>query len=306
VAKNVFRPTEIVNLTNRIFIDAPVVKKEMPVKKEEIAADNSAEKMAELQKEVEEFRVSWEEEKRRMIEEANVEANKIITEAEELAFEKVKEKTNEAQKIRQDAASEVKKIIDDAKKEASAVEQDALSKIKEIEREAQERGYKDGHEKGYKDGGQEVERLIERLHAIISKAIEKRNQIIEESETQVINMVLLIAKKVIKVISENQKNVVINNVMQALLKVKGSGDVVIRVNPDDLDLASSHIDSFLKRLEQGRNISILEDTSVDRGGCVIETDFGQINARISSQLHEIEEKILEMMPISSKAIGEKK
>ena len=44
--------------------------------------------------------------------------------------------------------------------------------------------------------------------------------IIEESETQVINLVLLIAKKVIKVISENQKNVVINNVVQALRKLQ--------------------------------------------------------------------------------------
>ena len=48
------------------------------------------------------------------------------------------------------------------------------------------------------------------------------------------------------------------------------------------------------------SVTIMEDTTVDRGGCIIETDFGQIDARISSQLHEIEEKILELMPIRSK------
>jgi flagellar assembly protein FliH len=45
---------------------------------------------------------------------------------------------------------------------------------------------------------------------------------------------------------------------------------------------------------------VLEDSSVDKGGCIIETDFGQIDARISSQLHEIEENITELMPIRTK------
>jgi len=304
VAKNVFRPTEITNLSKKVYIQPPTLKIEEPETKAEIQEDDSEERMAELQKEVEEFRLNWENEKNRMIEEARVEAEKIVQEAEELAFDKVKEKTDDAQKVRQEATDEVKKIVEDAKKHAAEIEKEAEEKVQQFEKEAYERGYNEGHEKGYKEGEQEAERLVHQLHTIITKAIEKRNEIIEESETQLINMVLLIAKKVIKVISENQKNVVVNNVMQALLKLKGSGDIIIKVNPDDLDLTSSHKETFQKRIEKDRNISILEDTSVDRGGCVIETDFGQINARISSQLHEIEEKILEMIPITSKAMGD--
>ena len=111
---------------------------------------------------------------------------------------------------------------------------------------------------------------------------------------------LLIAKKVIKVISENQKNVVINNVVQALRKLKSRGEVVIRVNLADLELTSAHIGDFMKMVENVKSITVLEDSSVDRGGCVLETDFGQIDARISSQLSEIEERILELAPIRAK------
>jgi flagellar assembly protein FliH len=56
-------------------------------------------------------------------------------------------------------------------------------------------------------------------------------------------------------------------------------------------------------VENVRSISVLEDSSVDKGGAMIETDFGQIDARIASQLHEIEEKILELMPIKNKTPG---
>jgi len=54
-------------------------------------------------------------------------------------------------------------------------------------------------------------------------------------------------------------------------------------------------------VEGAKSIQIVEDTTVDPGGCIIETDFGEIDARISSQLSELEQKILEISPIRSKA-----
>ena len=115
-----------------------------------------------------------------------------------------------------------------------------------------------------------------------------------------INLVLLIASKVIKVISENQKNVVINNVIQALRKLKNRGEVVIRVNLEDVKLTSDHVKDFMRMVENVSSITVVEDSTVDRGGCLIETDFGEIDARISSQFREIEEKIMELGPIKVK------
>jgi len=302
VAKNVFKPQEIMYRTRKVFIEPPQIEREEP-QPVEVAEEYTGPTVEDLRREAEEFRKRWEEEKQQMIEKAKAEADRIIKEAEKVAFEEVKKKNNQAQKIRQEAEDEAKRIIDEAKKKAEEIERDIQLKVDEIEKEAYERGYKEGHERGYQEGREEVKRLVERLHTIISKAIEKRNEIIEESETQIINLVLLIAKKVIKVISENQKNVVINNVVQALRKLKSRGDVVIRVNLADLELTSEHIKDFMSMVENVKSISVLEDSSVDRGGCIIETDFGQIDARISSQLHEIEEKILELMPIKSKGEG---
>ena len=54
-------------------------------------------------------------------------------------------------------------------------------------------------------------------------------------------------------------------------------------------------------MENVKNISVIEDSTVDQGGCIIETDFGEIDAKISSQLNELEQRILEVSPIRSKA-----
>jgi flagellar assembly protein FliH len=303
MAKNVFRPTEVVNLTKKVFIEPPkIVKTEEPIKIEKEPEEYLGPSLDDLRRESEEFKAQWDQTKAQMIEEAKREAERIVKEAEETAFEEVKRKTNQAQKAKQDAEVESKRIIEEAQKKVAEIEAGINQKMEQIENEAFDKGYREGHEKGYQGGQEEVQRLVERLHLILTKAIEKRNEIIEESETQLINLVLLISKKVIKVISENQKNVVINNVIQALRKLKSRGDVVIRVNLSDLELATEHTKDFLKMVENVKSVTIMEDSSVDKGGCIIETDFGQIDARISSQLHEIEEKIVELMPI--KARGE--
>jgi len=303
VAKNVFRANEIMYQSRKVFIQPPAVEAEEPAVLEEAAETYAGPTLEDLKREAEEFQSRWEEEKARMIGAAEEEAEKIRKEAERAAFDEVKRKNNQAQRIRQEAEDEASRIIAEATRKAEEVEADIKQKVEKVEQEAYGAGHKEGREAGFAEGRAELARLVENLNRIVTAAIEKRNEIVAESETQVINLVLLIAKKVIKVISENQKNVVINNVVQALRKLKSRGEVVIRVNLADLELTSEHINDFLQMVDNVKSVTVLEDSSVDRGGCIIETDFGEIDARISSQLHEIEERILELMPIRSKGEG---
>ena len=50
-------------------------------------------------------------------------------------------------------------------------------------------------------------------------------------------------------------------------------------------------------VESLENVRIEEDSRVDPGGCIIETSFGDIDARIQTQLQVLEEKIRELVPL---------
>jgi flagellar assembly protein FliH len=207
VAKNVFKPQEIMYLSRKIFIEPPKIAAEEPVQEAETVEEQreggeyTGPTVDDLKKEADQFRRNWEQEKGKLLSEAQAEAAKIRKEAEQVAFDEVKRKNNQAQKIRQDAEDQAQGILAEARQKAADLESDIKQRVTQTEREAYERGYADGHAKGYDEGKAEVQRLIESLHSIITRAIEKRNEIIEEAETQIINLVLLIVKKVIKVIS---------------------------------------------------------------------------------------------------------
>ena len=59
----------------------------------------------------------------------------------------------------------------------------------------------------------------------------------------------------------------------------------MRVNPGDLERMREHRDELLNDGEI-KNFRIIEDQRVDRGGVVVETDGGTIDARISTQVNE--------------------
>jgi len=301
VAKRVFRSMEIIPSDIKISIDVPDLKlkeKEIPELSEAETFDGKT--IEDLKKEAEAFEAQFEEKKNKMIQEAEEEAKVIIERAKSEAFEIIKKKNDEVQELRKKSELDSKILLKMQKKEAQKIESEIRNKETEILNEARKRGYQDGWEEGINKGTEEVKRLVERIQIILNTAIQKRNEIFIETEQQIIGLVLLIAKKVIKVISENQKNVVINNVIQSLRKLKSRGEVAIRVNLADLELTTKHKQDFIEMVEGVKSIKILEDSTVDRGGCIIDTDFGSIDARISSQLHEIEDKILELMPIQSK------
>lgn len=299
MAKNLFRSGEV-NLTgNKVMISSPeeFPSLEAPDEPEELVEEYTGPTAEDLRREAELFKQQWESEKEAMIAAAKTEADQIVQDAERLAFEEVRKKNDEAQEAKEHAEAEAKRIVENAKAEAGRIISDAQSEAADITKKAHDDGYEQGREEGFESGRAEVERLIDRVHEVLSRAIARRNQIIEESESQIIHLVLQMAKKVIKVISENQRNVVVNNVVQALRKLKEKSDVIVRVNLKDVKLTTEHAQDILRMAEKAGNITVVEDSSVDPGGAIIETDFGEIDARISSQLREIEDRILELTPI---------
>lgn len=302
MAKTVFRPNEIKACSGSVMLKLPV---NFEPEVEEVEAEPvevyEGPTVEELRKEAEEYKVQWEAEKQSLLDKAQAEAKEIVAKAEQAAFDEVKRQTDQAQVAKTNAEVEAADVLKKANEEAAAIIAQAQEEKQKIHDEAYKTGFDEGREKGYEEGNLEAQRLIDRLHVILDRIMDKRQEILDNTEQQIVELVLLMARKVVKVISENQRNVVMSNVLQALRKVKGRGDVIVRVNLADVKLTTEHTKDFMRAVENIQNITVAEDSSIDRGGCIIETDFGAIDARISSQLAELEQKILEISPIKTVA-----
>ena len=243
----------------------------------------------------------WEIEKQNMLAEAQARADEIVKKAEDAAFAEVKRQTDQAQIIKTEAETVAQETQKAAQAEAQKMLDEARAQVEKLKSDSSKEGFDQGHEEGFQKGYAEAVRLVDRLHKIVDSVMQRREEILNETERQIVELVILITRKIVKVISENQKAVILSNVLSALKKVKGRGDVTIRVNLADVQLTTEHIQDFISRVEAIKGITVMEDSTVESGGCIVETDFGAIDARISSQLTELEEKIMEISPIKSVA-----
>lgn len=266
---------------------------------EEVVPEYTGPTADDLRREAEAFKVQWEAEKQRMLEEAQSKADEIVRKAEDAAFAEVKRQTNQAQVVKNDAERAAQEIVQKAQEEAARIVEEARVEQENLRKSSHTEGYNQGREEGFAEGKGEVDRLIGRTHKILEGVMARREEILSETEQQIVELVILMTRKVVKIISESQKSVIMANVLQALKKVKGRGSVSIRVNLEDVRLTTEHIQEFIRQVENVQGITVLEDSTVDKGGCVVETDFGAIDARIQSQLSELESAILEISPVKT-------
>ncbi len=299
MAKTVFRPGEAKNIEEKIML--PLYKDYSPIEDVEVQEEEeyTGPTAEDLRREAEEYKVQFEQEKLQLKADAQKEADRIIKAAEDTAFAEVKRQTDQAAVIKADAENEAAAIIEKAKAEAAQIVAEANAQHDKIVSEARSEGFEQGSQEGFEKGSAEVERLIERMHKILEAVMQRREEILQDTESQIVELVILMARKVIKILSENQKNVIMANTVAALRKVKTRGNVTLRVNIEDVKLTTAHADEFIQHVENVQGITVQEDSSVEKGGCIVETDFGAIDARISSQLTELENKILEVSPVKN-------
>lgn len=81
---------------------------------------------------------------------------------------------------------------------------------------------------------------------------------------------------------------VVDIVATALLQAGAPRDVTLRVHPDDLKALERGRPRLLERCARTQVVHLRPDPAVSRGGCIVETELGTVDARLPIQLEAIE------------------
>ena len=207
--EKVFKAKSIVELTQKVNIAVPhnVSKEELDY--EEAQEEYRGPSIEEIEAEIAGIRAKWEEDLRDMRRKASDEADRIMEDAKNQAFEIFKSKQNEAHVISEQAKVDASKIIQDANAEKAKIESESESIRDAAYKEGYAKGYDEGFEKSFSDSNNDLTKLAEQLRKILGETINKRNEIIDAAEAQVIEVAVLIAKRVVKMLTERDKGIVI-------------------------------------------------------------------------------------------------
>jgi flagellar assembly protein FliH len=299
--RNVFRNGEIALDGGTVVLNAPFEKEPEPVETLPDVPLYTGPTADDLRREAEEFKQNWEVEKEAMLGAVKIESAEILDAAKEAAEKLRLVAEDELASLRRNAEEEIAVLRKSCDEEIARAKAETEASLDALKAAAQAEGREAGHSEGYATGAAESERVLSRIRTVLEGIQNKREEIFEDAERQVVELALLFTKKVITVLTAQNRDIVIANIKEALQKIHKSGRVTIKVNTADLQVSTEHKAQFIASLEGAGPIDIMEDSTIAEGGCVVESDFGEIDARISSQIAELESKIVELSPIKEKS-----
>lgn len=157
------------------------------------------------------------------------------------------------------------------------------------------------YEKGFTDGQRSAtERLdkeyleklsnkYDEIKKIISEFDNALNEYSKEFERIVINLSLAISEKIVH--REISQESVINNVLRESIKrVIGSNKIIVRLNPFDIERINSESNNIFND-DSYSKMKFEADEKIEPGGCFIETEIGNVDAKISSQFIEMKKNL---------------
>ncbi len=171
-------------------------------------------------------------------------------------------------------------------KEDPTAKEDFKSRIARLEREAYEKGFAQGQKDGLDLEKSKMEEMGKQYEALLLELRDLKIQIFHESEGEMLRLVELMLKKIIGEEIKTNSAVIKHCISSAAKFLTDKRKVRIIINPDDMEEVKKMLPDLVK-LTKGGNFQLMEDPSIGKGGCMLETGFGRVNATIEDQIDEM-------------------
>ncbi len=178
-------------------------------------------------------------------------------------------------------------ILNRSLDEANRIVEEAHNEAGAIREQAKKEGFDKGHEEGYKSGLAEAKPIIETFNALIEELTTVRKEFYVQAEREMIDLVLSVAHTVMGLEVERNPALVQNVILKAVEQIRVREKISIRINQEDMAQAEKTLPEISKIVGDTEKVSFRSDPYITRGGCMVETNIGMIDARLESQLEAI-------------------
>jgi len=136
-------------------------------------------------------------------------------------------------------------------------------------------------------------KVIVQLESLMENIRSEFSLLQQRSEEIVIRFTLAIAEQILRREVILDDTVVLQQIKEGLRRVLGVDHIKVRVNPIDEAMVREHRAAVAMGSDSLRDMLIEADEKVERGGCILESDSGNVDVRLSTQLKRIEAALLE-------------
>lgn len=133
----------------------------------------------------------------------------------------------------------------------------------------------------------ETQRERDRLTRAVEALRLQSERLAEQARADAIEIAFQIARKIVDTELRQSPEPLFGLVRSALMQAGEAGRVQLRVHPEDGAILRANTAQVAQAAPAVARLEILDDSSLERGDCLIDTDFGEIDGRLSTRFAEL-------------------
>jgi flagellar assembly protein FliH len=180
------------------------------------------------------------------------------------------------------------------------VEQEALARLKEMQEQTYEQayqlGFNEGREKAYTEARTELEAKLDHLSKVLGSIEGLKSDLVAFNETHIMHLIFHMARKIaMGEIAENRE-LILGVVKQAVESAQSDENVTVRVSPEDFAFIEQIKESLGKEHEPVKRAKLEASDEITDGGCIIETNYGDVDATVEQRVEKLWESLVGKLP----------
>lgn len=198
----------------------------------------------------------------------------------------------------------VKKIsgIEDMEKKVinEVIEQRVLDKISEVQGKAYDQAHQLGYEDGYKAALEErrleIQKSIQNFDAVITALSNAKDDILKQNEAYIVKLIYHIASRIAeKAIAEDPQSVL--PVLQRIIESSQEQEnITVMLSKENFNSLSQIQEMTSNQFGFLKKIKLETDENIKSGGCIVETNYGTIDAQVEERVKKMEVELFEALP----------
>lgn len=188
------------------------------------------------------------------------------------------------------------------------VEQLALEKMKSVQeeayREAYQLGLDEGRDRAFAEHKADLEEKLASFDRVLTALSTLKNDLVTANEAHLMKLLMHMASRIAMDEVRSRPELILSVLRQAVESARSEEEVVARVSKQDLEFIEKAKERLGREMEFTKRVKLEESEGVSPGGCIVETNYGSVDASIEKRVARLWEIMAEKMPKVSDTVGE--
>lgn len=180
------------------------------------------------------------------------------------------------------------------------VERKVLEKLKEVQESAYQEAYQLGLDEGRRDAFQgtsgEINEKLQAMEQLIQSIKDLKKELVTHNEAHLVQLAFHMAKRLAHHESTVDQNVVATVIRDSIEKAQVEEEVSVQVAKEHLQFLETLKNETGREFEFMKKVKLEPVETMSPGGCIITTNYGQIDARFEERVNKLWEGIAENLP----------